>query len=174
MTDPVDAGTSSAAAAQAAARAAAHAPKPIPTAARAFQGLRAGVVTRTIAGAIDYALITTITLGTWVTYAVLLFLIDPRDYTLPSWPLWVFVVLGYCYMVLYLTAGWAITGRSVGSRLLGLRVVGRKGDRLGWPAAFVRAAFCTIAPYLLFWCAISREPTLRPVIAQPAVRYRTM
>lgn len=139
------------------ARAAAHMPQPIPYAARQFQGLRAGVVSRTIAGAIDYALVATLTVGTWASFVVLKFLVDPRDYELPTWPLYVFVILGYCYMVAYLTVGWAATGRSIGSRLLGLRVVGRKGDRLTWPGAFLRASLCTLAPYLLFWCAVSRE-----------------
>jgi len=145
------------AAARAEVRAAAHMPQPIPYAARQFQGLRAGVVSRTLAGAIDYTLIALLTVGTWLSYVVLLFLIDPRDYTLPLWPLYVFVIIGYCYMVMYLTVGWAVTGRSFGARLMGLRVVGRKGEKLSWPGAFVRATFCTLAPYLLFWCAISRE-----------------
>lgn len=138
-------------------RAGSRMPDPIPTAARPFQGLRAGVVSRTIAGAIDYLIIATLTVGTWVSYVVLLFLVDPRDYTVPTWPLYVFVILGYCYMVMYLTLGWGVSGRSIGSRLLGLRVVGRKGDKLTWPGAFARASLCTLAPYLLFWCAISRE-----------------
>jgi uncharacterized RDD family membrane protein YckC len=60
-------------------------------------------------------------------------------------------------MVLYLWIGWATTGRSFGSRLLGLRVVDRKGRKLSWPLALVRATICTLVPVALFWCVISRE-----------------
>ena len=134
-----------------------HRLDPIRPEARGFQGLRAGVVTRTLAGAIDYAIITSVTFGTWLAIAILRFLIDPRAFELPLWPFLAFVVLGYCYMVLYLTVGWATAGRSIGSRLLGLRVVGRKGARLSWPLAFLRASLCTLVPVALFWCVISRE-----------------
>ncbi len=40
---------------------------------------------------------------------------------------------------------------------MGLRVVGRKGKRMRWTGAFLRAVFCTVFPIGLFWCAISRE-----------------
>jgi uncharacterized RDD family membrane protein YckC len=130
---------------------------PIPPAARSFQGLRAGVVSRTVAGSIDYLILLGFTLGTWLGIAILQFLIDPRSFQLPQWPLIYFVIFGYCSMVIYLTIGWATTGRSVGSGLLGLRVVGRKGLKLSWGLAFVRAAFCTLVPVALFWCVISRE-----------------
>ncbi|MGD9954952.1 MAG: RDD family protein [Candidatus Nanopelagicales bacterium] len=134
-----------------------HRPDPIPQNARPFQGLRAGVVSRTAAGAIDYLIITSLTFGTWLGIAILRFLIDPRDFSFPQWPVFWFVILGYCYMVLYLTVCWATTGRSVGSGLLGLRVVGRKGMKLSWPLSFVRASFCTLVPVALFWCVVSRE-----------------
>ncbi len=134
-----------------------HALDPIRPEARSFQGLRAGVVTRTLAGAIDYAIIASLTLGTWLAIAVLKFLIDPRAFEVPVWPFFYFVVLGYCYMVLYLTMGWATAGRSIGSRILGLRVVGRKGAKLSWPLAFLRASLCTLVPVALFWCIVSRE-----------------
>lgn len=134
-----------------------HRLDPIPPDARSFQGLRAGVVSRTVAGAVDYAIIAGVTVGLWLGIAILGFLIDPREFSVPQWPLLYFVVIGYVFMVVYLTIGWASTGRSFGSGLLGLRVVGRKGMKLSWPLAFVRAALCTLVPVALFWCVISRE-----------------
>jgi len=134
-----------------------HRLDPIRPEARGFQGLRAGVVTRTLAGAIDYALMASLTFGTWLGIAILQFLVDPRAFEVPAWPFIYFVVLGYCYMVLYLTVGWATVGRSIGSRLLGLRVVGRKGAKLSWPLAFVRASLCTLVLVAMFWCIVSRE-----------------
>ncbi len=134
-----------------------HVPDPIPTAARGFQGLRAGVVTRTIAGAVASAVITSLPVGTDLSWVVVLFLFNPIDFKLPTWPLWVFLILGYSYMTLYLWIGWAWTGRTFGARLMGLRVVDHRGNRLHWTVALVRAAFCALLPLLLWWCAISRE-----------------
>jgi uncharacterized RDD family membrane protein YckC len=134
-----------------------HRLDPIPPAARAFQGLRAGVVSRTAAGAIDYAIIVTITLGSYVTAAVMLFLINPTGYHLPTWPFWWFLVIGFTLMVGYLALAFGTRGRTVGDRVMGLRVVGHQGTRMWWGVALLRAAFCTAVPIGLWWCAISRE-----------------
>jgi uncharacterized RDD family membrane protein YckC len=130
---------------------------PLAPGARAIQGLRAGVVTRVLAGGVDYALVIVTTLGTWVAWAVFLFLLDPRDYEVPSWPLYYFVVIGLTYMVVYLWLAFATTGRTIGGGLMGLRVVGRKGRRMRWIPALLRAGFCALFPIGLFWCAVSRE-----------------
>jgi uncharacterized RDD family membrane protein YckC len=130
---------------------------PIPPEARAFQGLRAGVVSRTIAGGVDYALVIAATLGSYVAYAVLAFLVDPRDYHLPTWSFGVFLLIGFSLMFSYLTVAFATTGRTVGAALMGLRVVGRKGRRLHWSAALLRAGFCVVLPIGLFWAVVSRQ-----------------
>ncbi len=131
---------------------------PIPPAARPLQGLRAGVVSRTIAGGIDYAIVAAVVVGTYVAIVVVRFLVDPRSAgDLPTVPLGVVLIYGFALMVLYLWAAFATTGRTVGDRVMGLRVVGRKGRRMRWTGAFLRAVFCTVFPVGLFWCAVSRE-----------------
>ncbi|MBI1377547.1 MAG: RDD family protein [Frankiales bacterium] len=130
---------------------------PIPPKARVFQGLRAGVVSRTAAGAIDYLLVASTTVGTYLAIVVLKFLVDPRDYVLPTWSFGLFLLVGFGYLVIYLALAFATTGRTVGARLMGLRVVGRKGTRMHWWAAVLRAGFCAVFPVGLFWCAVSRE-----------------
>ena len=130
---------------------------PIPPRARAFQGLRAGVVSRTVAGAIDYAIIASLTLGTYAAVAIVLFLFNPTGYQFPRWPFWWFLVIGFSLMISYLTLAFGTRGRTVGDRVMGLRVVGHHGHRMWWGVAFVRAAFCTAVPIGLWWCAISRE-----------------
>jgi uncharacterized RDD family membrane protein YckC len=131
--------------------------EPLPARARAFQGLRAGVVSRCIAGGIDYLIVVSTTLGTWVGYVVLLFLVNPRDFMLPTWPFGVFVILGLALMTFYLTLSFATTGRTLGDRVMGLRVVGRKGTRMAWGTAALRGLFCAFFPVGLFWCAVSRQ-----------------
>jgi uncharacterized RDD family membrane protein YckC len=130
---------------------------PIPPKARGFQGLRAGVVSRSLAGGIDYALIALATVGTYLGVVVLQFLLDPRDFKPVTWKFGEFLLLGLAYMVVYLTVSFATNGRTIGARLLGLRVVGHKGNRMRWIPAFLRAWFCALFPIGLFWCAISRE-----------------
>jgi uncharacterized RDD family membrane protein YckC len=130
---------------------------PIPPRARGFQGLRAGVVSRCLAGAVDYLLVIGATLGTYVGIVVLLFLLDPRDFKAPTWKFGQFLILGFVYMFVYLTASFATTGRTIGGRLMGLRVVGRKGTKMRWIPAALRGGFCTAFPVGLLWCAISRE-----------------
>ena len=68
-----------------------------------------------------------------------------------------FLVVGFAYMTSYLFLCFATTGRTVGDRLLGLRVVGARGSRMFWGIALVRAWFCAIFPLGLVWCAVSRE-----------------
>ena len=130
---------------------------PIPVKARGFQGLRAGVVSRAVAGGIDYALVAITTVGTYVGIVVLLFLLNPRDFTPITWTFGQFLLLGFFYMIVYLTVSFATTGRTIGDRLMGLRVVGRKGSRLRWIPSLLRAGFCAVFPVGLFWCAISHE-----------------
>ena len=130
---------------------------PIPVKARGFQGLRAGVVSRSMAGGIDYLVVIAATLGTYVGIVVLLFLLDPRDFKPPTWKFGEFLILGFGYMVVYLTLSFATTGRTLGGRVMGLRVVGRKGSKMRWIPAALRGGFCTVFPVGLFWCALSRE-----------------
>jgi uncharacterized RDD family membrane protein YckC len=59
-------------------------------------------------------------------------------------------------LILYLAISWSISGRSFGKRVVGLRVVTVRGDRQGFPTAFLRALFCVVFPIGLFWCVVSR------------------
>ena len=134
------------------------APNPIPPAARPLQGLRAGVISRVIAGGVDYAVVFALVLGCYVGWAVFQFLLNPRNVgQLPTVNAGRVLLLGFVFMVLYLWLAFATTGRTFGDRLMGLRVVGRKGTRLRWWTAFVRALFYAVFPIGLFWCAVGRE-----------------
>ncbi len=128
---------------------------PIPRDARVFQGQRAGVVTRTIAGAVDYAIVAVLVLVTYAGIGIVQFLLDPRSVSWPTWSLLVFTLVGWAYLFLYLTVAWWTTGRTVGSWLMGVRVVNFRGERLRLVGAVVRSAFCVVFPVGLFWCVVS-------------------
>ena len=57
----------------------------------------------------------------------------------------------------YLFLSWWLFGRSYGDHVMGLRVVGRRGRRLGPLRSLLRAGFCVVFPIGLFWCLISPE-----------------
>ncbi len=142
----------------------------LPPAAVDIQGLRAGFISRLIAGGIDYATIAIVTIGAYVGLALLRFLIDPRSYRPPHWTFGTFVVVGLIFMVLYLWGCWATYGRTLGNRVLGLRVVARNGGRVHWFAALIRSIACTIVPIGLVWCAISRENrSLQDIVLRTSV-----
>src|SRR3954447_6341538 len=123
----------------------------LPGPARSVQGHRAGIVTRVAAGAVDLVVAL---LGVVTGYAVwsgAVFLLDPRSFTFPD-PGGVRLLA--CVLVLltaYLTVAWATMGRTIGNRLLGLRLVGDGGGAVGFTRALLRTVLCVVFPFLLFW-----------------------
>jgi uncharacterized RDD family membrane protein YckC len=74
--------------------------------------------------------------------------------------------------VLYLTGSWAMTGRSYGASLLGLRVLSHRGRIPGWSLSFVRAVFCVFFPIGLFWVALSpNRRSIQDVVLRTVVVY---
>jgi len=129
----------------------------IPRDARAFQGNRAGVVTRTLAAGIDAAVVALVLLVAYLGYAGLLFLVNPRSFTFPDSRFVVSILMGAILLFLYLTTAWATTGRTYGNLVMGLRVVQVSGSDVGWTRATARAAFYVLLPIGLFWVALDRR-----------------
>ena len=144
----------------------------IPKEARAFQGNRAGIVTRTAAAVIDGTVIVMILIGTYLGYAALLFLLDPRDFSFPDPSFLRSILLGGFLMGFYTTIAWALSGRTYGNLLLGLRVVGSRGGDVGWVRAAVRSAFYVFFPIGLMWVAINRgQRSVQDLVLGTAVVY---
>lgn len=127
----------------------------VPKEARAYQGLRAGVVTRTIANGIDAAVAAVVVLGCWLGYLAVVFLLNPVSFTWPSPRFLAFVLATGAVLVGYFTVSWATSGRTLGDKIMGLRVVNFRGERLRWVGSFLRAVFCTVLPIGLFWILVS-------------------
>lgn len=130
---------------------------PIPVEAREYQGHRAGVVSRTIAGTIDFVVTVAVLGGTYVAWAAFRFLLDPTRFSFPTVkPLW-FIVASGAFLFVYLTVSWATSGQTYGAHVMGLRVVNFRGKRLRPGGAILRSAFCVGLPIGLFWCAVSHQ-----------------
>lgn len=145
---------------------------PIPREARPYQGQPAGLVSRSIANLIDGLLVGAVLVLGYVGLNAVIFVADPQNFTFidPSlgwivlWTLWL--------TILYFTGAWAITGRTYGCHLMGLRVVGRRGRRVRPLVALARAVLCVLFPIGLLWCAVSpRERSLQDVLLRTSVVY---
>jgi uncharacterized RDD family membrane protein YckC len=91
------------------------------------------------------------------------------------------VVVLLLVAVVYLALGWALTGRTYGSKLMGLRVLSSRNQLLGWTRSVLRALMSVLWPVGLLWCGISRtrlslaDVVLRTVVVyddQPYARVR--
>jgi uncharacterized RDD family membrane protein YckC len=82
------------------------------------------------------------------------------------------VLWGYLFTTFYWTVAWATSGRSLGARFMGVRVVNRKGERVRWPVALARAAFSVGFPIGLAWALISkRNRSVQDVVLRTIVIY---
>lgn len=128
----------------------------VPLEARAFQGRNAGLVTRSIAAVVDSAVVGLVLVSAYLGLNGLLFMIDPRGFSFRAADLLFSLALAWGVSVLYLTACWALTGRTYGCHVMGLSVVDRRGRRPRLWTALVRAGFCAFVPIGLLWCGWSR------------------
>ena len=127
----------------------------VPKEARPFQGHRAGLVTRALAALIDLGLVALTVIALNAIAAIIRFLVvRTAGFEIPhvEWS----IALGAFLLWSSWTWGWAVTGRTFGGHIMGLRVVNHAGGPLGWAAAAVRAVFCLALPIGLLWVLVSR------------------
>lgn len=145
---------------------------PIPREAQAYQGHRAGIVTRFAADAIDFGVLVAVLVGMYIAWSTLVFLADPRDFSFPPVTFAIAFVVGAVVLGAYLTFGWWLTGKTYGKHVMGLRVVNFDGRRLHFVGAAARAAFCVVFPLGLFWVLVSRaNRSVQDVVIRTSVIY---
>jgi uncharacterized RDD family membrane protein YckC len=134
--------------------------------------MRAGVVTRVSANAVDLLVVIAMLAGLYAGWAAVLFLLRGEAFRFPTPSFAAAYLAGSVLLGLYLAAAWTTTGRTYGNHLLGLRVVNRRGERVRLVGAVVRAAACVVFPIGLFWCAVSRENrSVQDVLLRTSVIY---
>jgi uncharacterized RDD family membrane protein YckC len=144
----------------------------VPYEARAYQGLRAGIVSRLLANSIDAGVLM-LTLGAlYLTVAAGRFVLSPRSFTFPSPSYGLMLSLGLVILVAYLALSWVTTGRTYGDQVLGLRVISHGGGRLGYLHALLRALACVVFPVGLFWIVVSSANlSLQDLVLRTSVVY---
>ena len=137
----------------------------------------AGVVTRVTAAAVDAVVVVVLTVLLDLAAAGARFLWSPVDFRWPRPMTSVAVVVLLLVAVVYLALGWALTGRTYGSKLMGLRVLSSRNQLLGWTRSVLRALMSVLWPVGLLWCGISRtrlslaDVVLRTVVVYDAQPY---
>jgi len=141
----------------------------------------AGVVTRLLAAAVDAVVVVVLTALLDLAAAGARFVWSPTTFQWPQLSFFPAAVALMLVAVVYLTAGWALAGRTYGSKLMGLRVLSSRNELLGWIRSVLRALLSVLWPVGLLWCGISRtrlslaDLVLRSVVvydAEPYARVR--
>jgi uncharacterized RDD family membrane protein YckC len=117
--------------------------------------VHAGVVTRVLAACVDLAAVFVVALIVDLGAAGIRFAWSPVRFRWPQPGALVTSLVIVGLAVVYLTVAWAMTGRTYGARLLGLRVVSTRLVLVGWPRSFLRALVCVVFPVGLLWSAVS-------------------
>ena len=144
----------------------------VPSEARGLQGRRAGLISRGIAGVIDYLAVFVALGAAYAGTAFVRLIWKGRDFTMPSPSFSRVVLLAFLLLVAYLTVMWATAGRTFGGRLIGLRVIDRHGRIPGVGVAVVRALLYALFPFGLLWVGIGRgNRSVQDLVLRTSVIY---
>jgi uncharacterized RDD family membrane protein YckC len=144
----------------------------VPREAQPYQGRRAGLVSRAIAGVIDGIVVVVALLGGYLAVNGLTFLINPRGFQFSEASPVPGVTTGLLILVFYLSVAWSATGRTYGCHVMGLRVVGSRGGLLRPHVALLRAVFYALFPLGLLLCAGGRQhSSVQDLVLRTSVIY---
>jgi uncharacterized RDD family membrane protein YckC len=145
---------------------------PVPREARAYQGAHAGVVSRLIANGVDAMTVAVVLAIGYAGFNGLVFMLDPQSFQFRDASLFFSLLAAAVVLVLYQVTAWSTTGQTYGHHVMGLRVVGPRGQRLWPPAALLRSVLCVIFPIGLLWCAVSpARRSVQDIIVRTHVIY---
>ena len=141
--------------------------------ARALQAKRAGIASRVTADAIDWGVVIGIYIFILLGMALFEYFIVSGKFDVPQPAPGTTLVSQWVIAVLYLTAGWTGSNRTVGKSFMGLRVITNSGQPLRPRRAFFRALICaTLGAIALAWVIVSRRRAgIHDVVLQTSVVY---
>lgn len=134
----------------------------------------AGIVSRGTAATIDLAVVAVILGALYFGLVLFRLMLHPAAFSLPAIGAVFSTAFGFGVSVLYLAGAWAVSGRTVGAVTMGLRVVGRRSDRVAPVVALLRAVACVVFPVGLVWVAVDkRRRSLQDIVFRTRVVYAT-
>lgn len=144
----------------------------LPKEARAYQGRRAGFVSRLAANIVDAGVVAVSIGALYLAASALMFAADPVRFSFPAPARGVLVSVGLVFGLAYFTVCWTAGGRTFGDQLLGLRVVGRHGRPPRFGIAVLRAVCCVFFPAGLLWVLVgARRRSVADLLVRTAVLY---
>jgi RDD family len=117
----------------------------------------AGVVSRCVAAVVDLVVVLVIIGLLYVGWALTMLAWHPSSFRFPAFGVLFSSTVTFAISVLYLAGCWAVSGCTAGSVMMGLRVTGRRSERLSAVPALLRAVACVVFPVGLAWVAVDRQ-----------------
>jgi uncharacterized RDD family membrane protein YckC len=117
----------------------------------------AGIVSRGVAALIDIAVVAGILAVLYLGLVLSRLMFNPAAFTFPAPNVVFSTTVAAVVSVLYLAGCWTVSGCTAGAIVMGLRVTGRRSDRMRPAIALLRAIACVVLPIGLFWAALDRE-----------------
>ena len=101
-------------------------------------------MSRLLVTGIDFVVVTALLFGIFFSISVAQYLVGGDVIKLPHTGPVSSSFAFFAVEVVYLSACWAISGRTVGKQVFGLRAIRADGARLGWWHAILRALWCAV------------------------------
>jgi uncharacterized RDD family membrane protein YckC len=117
----------------------------------------AGVVSRGVAAVIDLVVVGAVIGLLYLGLVLGRLLFNPTAFQLPALDVLFSTAAVLTVSALYLAGAWAVSGCTVGAVVMGLRVVGRRSERVPPLVAAVRAVACVLFPIGLLSVAVDRR-----------------
>jgi uncharacterized RDD family membrane protein YckC len=141
--------------------------EPVPDAERA-----AGIITRGLAAIIDLLVVLLIMSALYGGLLLVRLVYSPAAFSLPSLNAVFSTLVTFVVAVLYLTGCWTVSGSTAGAVTMGLRVVGRRSQRVRVPIGLLRAIACVLFPIGLLWVVIDQQRrSLQDIVFRTRVVY---
>jgi len=132
----------------------------------------AGIVSRGVAAIIDLVVAGLVVSMLYGAVAVTTLVLNPTSFRFPDLHVVFSTAVAIAVSVLYLAGCWMVSGCTVGAVVMGLRVVGRRTDRVPAVVALLRAIGCVLVPIGLIWVAVdSRRRSLQDIVFGTRVVY---
>ena len=129
-------------------------------------------MTRVLAAVVDAIAVVALAVLLDLGAAGVRFVWSPTDFRWPQLGVLNSVVALLLLAVVYLTFAWAMTGRTYGAKLVGVRVLSRGHGLLGWARSALRALACVVWPIGLLWSCISpSRRSLQDIVLGSVVVY---
>jgi uncharacterized RDD family membrane protein YckC len=117
----------------------------------------AGVVSRCVAAVVDLAVVLAIIGILYAGLVLAVLALNPSSFRFPAVGVVFSTTVTFGVSVLYLAGCWAVSGCTAGAVVMGLRVTGRRSERLSVVRALLRAVACVAVPVGLLWVAIDKQ-----------------